>query len=473
MMQLSLAADIVNGVLMGADRQFNGVGIDSRTITHDELFFAIQGAQFDGHDFVANSADAGAIGAVVEQVVDVDISQVKVEDATLALGQLGQNWRARFAIPVLAITGSNGKTSVVNLIRQILLVSAQPLSPTASFNNHWGVPLTLLCLSNRHTHAVIEMGLNRPGELDYLARMAAPTIALITNAAAAHLAGLGDVASVARAKAEIIHGVAEDGIVVLNADDGFFDYWKEYAAPRNVICFSALAACQNVVDVSATEIELQPQQSRFVLHLGKQSSRLTLPLSGNHNIYNALAATAMCYAADIAFDDIVQGLSGAVGVNGRLQTTITAAGAVVINDSFNANPGSIQAAIEVLSLHSGKRVLIVGAMAELGAGATAWHKKIGDLARQAGIERLMILADSSDAGARSNARDYASGFGALAEIFDSVESLVAALQQDNRSNVTLLVKGSKSSAMGRVVAQLQNCGNSAMLSKQNQRGKQC
>ncbi|MEJ2176855.1 MAG: UDP-N-acetylmuramoyl-tripeptide--D-alanyl-D-alanine ligase [Gammaproteobacteria bacterium] len=445
-MNLSSAAEITGGVLIGVDQKFIGVNTDTRQLTPGELFVAIPGENFDGHDFLGAALQRGAVGALVEHAGEEKISQLMVDDTTVALGKLAQSWRSHFNIPVIGITGSNGKTTVTAMVREILSVSHNPLYPLKSFNNQWGVPLTLLKLRDEHTHAVIEMGMNSAGEIDYLSRIARPTIALINNAAAAHLQGLGSVRQVALAKAEILSNLGSEGVAVLNADDASFELWRTYAGERKMVSFGL----QNRADVTATEVQLNSAGSTFCLQAGGDSTKVSLSLAGRHNVMNALAAAAACIALDIDLEQIAKGLRVAEGIAGRLSIFQTNAGAKVIDDSFNANPASTKAAIDVLASHEGKRVLVLGAMAELGAEGEALHAEVGKAAAVAGIDRMVVLADSGNA----DVKGYLRGYGSGAECFDDIEELIDALMSDDLSGTTLLVKGSKSSRMGRVVERL-------------------
>jgi UDP-N-acetylmuramoyl-tripeptide--D-alanyl-D-alanine ligase len=459
-MQMSLAAGIMDAKLIGIDQLFTGVSIDSRVLNQGDLFVAIPGEKFDGHDYITDAVCGGASGAVVERVVENKladrIGQLKVNDTTVALGKLAQNWRCRFDIPLLAVTGSNGKTTVTAMIREILAVNGSPLSPRESFNNQWGVPLTLLKLNQTHSHAVIEMGMNHAGEIDLLTNIARPTVALINNIAAAHLEGLGNLKQVADAKAEIIHGMGDDGVVVLNADDQFYQSLKRRAGQRKVLSFALTHRADCDPDVVSSEIRLAAGQSQFILNIGTHSVAICLPLPGLHNISNALAAATVCHSIGISIDDIVDGLGRVSGVSGRLDICHTPSGATLIDDSFNANPASTLAAINVLSGYQGKRILVLGAMAELGSGGEELHQSAGAAAARCGIEKLLVLAEA----ANSDIAGYLRGFGQTAECFDRLEDLVTALQRElgsaGKSEVTVLVKGSKSSRMGRVVNELKH-----------------
>ena len=446
MMTLSSAAELTGGTLDGADGVFSGVGIDSRTVRQGELFVAIRGDRLDGHDFVADAGYRGAAGALVSRRAEADISQVTVTDTTDALGRLAFHWRRRFDIPVIGITGSNGKTTVTAMVREILSVSGHPLSPRESYNNQWGVPLTLLELAGGHTHAVIEMGMNRTGEIDHLTRIAAPTVALINNAVAAHLEGLGSVRRVAEAKGEIFNGLGPGGTAVLNRDDPNFGLWQALAGERRVLTFGL----ENEADFRGLGVELTPTGSRLSVRSLAGDAEISLAVPGRHNIMNALAAMAACHAVGADPDDLSAGLAAFTGVPGRLRRLCTAGGATLIDDSFNANPGSVSAAIDFLSSQPGRRILVLGAMAELGPSAGEHHAAVGSHARRGGIDRLLVLNDEDN----PDLEGYRRGYGGRAEMFPDVPSLVASLEPEDHSGNVILVKGSKSSRMGRVVRAL-------------------
>ncbi len=445
MMLASEAAKAMRGTLIGLDRRFNGVSIDSRAISKDDVFFAIPGDKYDGHNFVDRALAGGAALTVVEKVADVAISQIKVSDSTIALGNLAKHWRTKFSIPVIGITGSNGKTTVTAMVRHIIGQSHLPLFPEQSYNNQWGVPLTLFKLKE-HSHAVIEMGMNHPGEINYLSQIAEPTIALINNASAAHLEGLGDVEQVAMAKGEIIDALSMDGVVILNADDLFFNFWSRQADSRKIVSFGI----ENKADFSAKNIQLQPASCSFELHAYDESILIDLPLPGYHNVMNVLAAAAASHVAGVSLRDVRDGLLHIEAVSGRLTLMKSEAGANLIDDSFNANPSSMFAAIDVLSQCKGKKILVLGAMAELGDDSEKLHQETAVAAAKAGIDRLLYLNDSDNA----DLKGYQRGFANNGEEFKTVEALIAALSDDDHSNTAILVKGSKSSRMGRVISQL-------------------
>jgi UDP-N-acetylmuramoyl-tripeptide--D-alanyl-D-alanine ligase len=450
MMELSEAARIVNGKLRGIDAVFTAVTTDSRAIDQGDLFIAIPGENFDGHNFVPEAGQKGAAGAIVSSPIDTELAQIEVPDTTRALGELASQWRSRFDIPVLAITGSNGKTTVTAMTASILNHRGNCLSPERSFNNQWGVPLTLLRLKSGHDFAVIEMGTNHMGEIDYLSKITRPTVAVITNVASAHLEGLNSLEQIAEAKAEIFSGLNESGAAVINIDDRFSRQWHDQASVRlkqgRVITFGI----ENPADVSVSNLQPQWFSSAFDLHINEQCQTVTLPLPGRHNVMNALASAAICHAAGVSMADIKEGLESAQGVAGRLDLKQGIRGSLVIDDSYNANPQSIKAGIDVLSEFQGKKILVLGAMAELGQASSQLHREVGQYAKRNGVETLFCLVPKGVA----HGAEYAAGFGEGAQVYDSIDPLVSALENHLDNNVAVLVKGSRSSTMERVVAEI-------------------
>ena len=447
-MALSQAAEMVRGKLHGEDANFSGVGTDSRRIGKNSLFVAIPGERFNGHDFVNDAGTLGASGAMVSELQDSSLPQILVEDTTRALGLLGSQWRSHFELPVAAITGSNGKTTVTAMVASIFRQVGNCLAPEKSFNNQWGMPLTLLKLDEGHDFAVIEMGTNHPGEIDYLSRLARPTIALINNVSAAHVEGLGGVEEIARAKAEIFAGLGHGGIAVLNADDDFFPFWCDQFSGvvdhGRVITFGR----QGGTDISCTDVNLGTSQSRFELKLGSQSVQINLPLPGKHNIMNALAAAAVAHAAGVDLEKIRSGLQAVKGVAGRLKFVRGAGGSRIVDDSYNANPESIKVAIDVLARLPGKKIAVFGIMAELGSSGPGFHHETGDYAREHGIDNLFCYQP----GEAGLAKQYAAGFGPGAILFTDINQMIEAVRQQLTEDVVVLVKGSRSSNMERVVA---------------------
>ena len=438
-MTLAAVATVLQGTLRGPDAEFSGVSTDTRTLARGNLFVALVGPHFDGHGFVSEAAGKGAIGALVSRDLEADIAVVQVADTRLGLGQLAAHWRRQFQIPVIAVTGSNGKTTVKNMIAAILNVVGPTLSTQGNLNNDIGVPLTLLRLRQGDRHAVIEMGMNHPGEIDYLTKLARPTIALINNAAAAHLAGLGSVEAVARAKGEIYAGLAADGIAVINADDAYAGLWRELAAPHRVITFGL----DRPADVSA-EFQLDAGGSTIHLKTPHGGISMRLSLLGRHNVMNALAASSASLAAGVSLADIQAGLEKLRSVTGRLEVKRGLNGARVLDDTYNANPGSLAAGVEVLKAASGERVLVLGDMGELGDAARDIHRRVGLLAKSLGIEQLYAVGELT--------QDAVEAFGKGAQHFTSHEALIENLRACLHAGMTVLVKGSRLMKMERVVA---------------------
>lgn len=457
MMRLAEAARIVRGQLHGADAGFHAVTSDSRHTARGDLFIAIAGDTYDGHAFAAKACHAGAVGALVATKQTMPFPQLEVTDTTAALSDLATNWRARFNPPLVAVTGSNGKTTVAAMLAAIFRQCAPCLQPQHSYNNHWGVPLTLLNLRAEHGYAVIELGISRPGEMAALSQLAQPTIALINNVAPAHLQGFGTVAAVARAKAEILTGLAADGVAVLNRDDLFFPQWLEQAAGR-VITFGLTEAAE----VQARAVVCDGFRTRFELHLsGAPTLPITLPLAGQHNVLNALAAAAAAQAAGIRAAAIAAGLAAVETVRGRLQVMRGWQDATVIDDSYNANPASLRAAIDVLARWSGERVLVLGTMAELGADSVAHHHAIGVYAKQKQITYLYVLAADDECDDHSNdhsdAGGYATGFDGAAgrtRVYTKLADLTARVTAHMHPTTAVLIKGSRRARMERVVARV-------------------
>jgi UDP-N-acetylmuramoyl-tripeptide--D-alanyl-D-alanine ligase len=447
MMSLLEAAQATGGRVLGEAVVIAGVTTDSRAIATGDLFVALKGERFDGHAFVADSIRRGAAAAMVSVPVEADIAipQVVVDDTRLALGRLAADWRARFALPLVALTGSNGKTTVKEMIAAILAHHCddpgEVLATGGNYNNDIGMPLTLLKLRDRHRYAVIEMGMNHAGEIDYLTRIAQPTVALVNNAHRAHVGLLGDVEGIARAKGEIYAGLRAGGIAVVNADDAFAGYWKELNLDRRVITFGL----GEDADVRG---HLEGEQLRLVTPT--DAFAVTLQVTGEHNARNATAACAAAYALEIPPHAIQQGLNGFAGVPGRQQRRTASGGAAVIDDTYNANPDSMKAAAKVLAQTPGRKVFVMGDMGELGAGAAAMHAEVGAYAKTLGIERLLALGDAS--------REAVSAFGAGATHFDTLDALLEAARREDRPGTTILVKGSRFMQMERVAADLAGGG---------------
>ena len=451
MMDLYEAAQATGGTATTEGHGFTGVSTDSRSIAAGELFVALRGERFDGHDYVRDVLARGAAAALVDHAWAAQHGQglplVHVADTRIALGRLGGYWRGRFDIPLIGITGSNGKTTVKEMCAAIMREherrdDLEPmesvLATTGNLNNDIGLPLMLLRLHAGHRAAVIEMGMNHPGEIAWLTRLARPTVALVNNAQRAHLEGLGTLTDVARAKGEIFEGLAGDGVAIINADDPHARLWRELAARRPVVSFGLDVDA----DVRATA---RPRgfASMVTLTAAQGTVEFELPAPGRHNARNAAAAAAACLAAGVSLGTVAEALSRYEGIKGRLQQKAGAKGALVIDDTYNANPDSMRAAIDVLAQVLGKRILVMGDMGETGAAAGQFHDEIGGHAKSAGIDRLFALGELSEAAAHN--------FGEGAAHFGKVEDLVKALVAELGPRVTVLVKGSRFMRMERVV----------------------
>lgn len=442
-LRLSAAAGLVDGVAVGDDVAFTAVVTDSRRLSSGMLFVALIGPNFDGHDFVAAARERGACAALVSRPVDDPLPQVRVADTRLALGRLAAAWRSRFTGPLIALTGSNGKTTLKEMIAAILRRRGPTLATEGNLNNDIGVPLTLLRLSGEHAYAVIEMGANHHDEIAYLTALARPDVAIVNNAGPCHLEGFGDVAGVARGKGEIFQGLGPDGVAVINRDDPYADYWASLNPGRRIVDFGLdrTAAVQGQV--------LDPTSNRFRLSSTAGTIDVALPLPGRHNVRNALAAAAATLAVGATLDDVRQGLESLRGVGGRMQSLQGRHGGAVIHDAYNANPASLAAALQAIGAEPGRKWLVLGDMRELGPAADELHAGSGRDARAAGFERLYAVGEHSRAAA------LAFGDG---RHFTSVDALIAELTADLRgdgdSPPVVLVKGSRGMRMERVVVAL-------------------
>ena len=438
-MSLALSADVLKGTLHGRDAQFVGASTDTRKLRKGELFVAIEGERFDGHHFLAEAINAGAAGALLARDMQTQLPHVVVPDTRYALGELAAFWRSQFSIPLIGITGSNGKTTVKEMIASIMWRRGHGCVTQGNFNNDIGMPLTLLRLRERDKYAVIEMGMNHKGEINYLTRLARPTVALINNAAEAHLAGLGTVEDVARAKGEIYAGLAIDGVAVINAEDAFCDLWKTLAKPHRTLTFGIERSADFVARYS-----LNRGGSAVHIETPQGNIDVRLPLLGRHNVLNALGATAASLAAGATIQDIVPALEKLKAIAGRLEVKEGVSGACVIDDTYNANPASLAAGLQVLKDFSGERVLVLGDMGELGPQAPALHERVGELARTLGIQRLYGFGEL--------ARHAGTKFGRGSRHFEVPEALIDALHECMHAEMTVLIKGSRSMRMERIVA---------------------
>ena len=486
MMRLSQAAAAVAGELAGQDREFFAVSTDTRTIKAGDLFIALKGEHFDGASFAEQAIAAGAAGVMVNAAAQSNAAPaIHVADTRLALGRLAAHWRSRFMIPVIAITGSNGKTTVKEMTAAILraALASQAPSPQASpagregtaagptpvptptlptcgeganaeptpidgvlategnLNNDIGCPQMMLRLRASHAYAVLEMGMNHPGEIRYLSRLASPDVALVNNAQSAHIGLMGSVRAIAEAKGEIFEGLGEQGTAVINADDPHADYWRGLNAGRRVLSFGLAAGADVRGDYRAGAFG-----GALEVACARGSARIALQVPGEHNARNALAALACALAVGVELPVAAAALAGFSGVKGRLQRVPALHGGLFIDDSYNANPDSTRAALAVLARQGGHRYFVLGNMGELGEAGPAMHAQIGLAARAAGVERLFGLGDL--------AREAVKAFGAGGTHYARIEELLADVENALAPDVTVLVKGSRAMQMERVVKSL-------------------
>jgi len=427
--------------ISGSDAEIVGVSTDTRTVQPGNLFVALKGERVDGHAFVAAARERGATAALVSRHVAVDLPQLVVADTQIALGDIARRWRLCCAARVVGLTGSNGKTTVKSLTHEILSRAGSCHATQGNLNNEIGLPLMLCALPDDARYAVLEMGAGKPGDIEYLAHIAHADVALVNNVAPAHLERMHSLQGVAETKGAIYSALDDRGIAVVNADDAFAGYFIGLAGARRVLRFSLDGEAEirgRVLSDGAAQ--------RLAITTPLGDCEVTLALPGRHNARNALAATALALAAGASMSHVEAGLGAATPVAGRLARHRIGNGAVLIDDSYNANPGSMRAAIDTLAGIAGTRWLVLGDMAELGAGSADLHREVGAYASERGIERLCTV------GLRSRA--IAEGFGARAEHFADQASLVEALRGSADGNTTILVKGSRSSAMDRVVTAL-------------------
>jgi UDP-N-acetylmuramoyl-tripeptide--D-alanyl-D-alanine ligase len=450
--RLALAdvARATGGVLAGPDVEVDGVGTDSRTLAAGALYVALRGERFDGHRFIEAAAARGARAALVSEAGAAahGLPLVRVADTRASLGALGAWWRNRFAVPLVALTGSSGKTTVKEMLACVLRAhagDAAVLATQGNLNNDIGVPLTLLRLRDTHRYAIVEMGMNHEGEIRHLTGLARPGVALVINAGRAHLGELGSVEAIARAKGEIFEGLDADGIAVLNADDVFLSYWTGLNGGRRIVDFGL----DRPAAVSG-RYRRHDFGSEIVLKAPPGEVTVTLRVGGEHNVRNALAATAVAIALDVPLAAVAAGLNAFRGVRGRLERKQAIAGATLIDDTYNANPESVQAALDVLAGMPGRRVLVLGDMGELGAAAAALHAGIGTHARAAGIDRLLAVGEHAGRAVES--------FGSGGRHYPRIEELLADLEGTLAPDVTVVVKGSRFMQMERVVQRIEQAG---------------
>jgi UDP-N-acetylmuramoyl-tripeptide--D-alanyl-D-alanine ligase len=445
------AANLVGGKLIGEDRPYGCVSTDSRTLKPGSLFVALRGPNFNGAEFVAAAAARGAIGALVDSAAAASgISQVLVPDTLRALQELAKAWRVEFNLPVVAVAGSNGKTTAKEMTAAILSRVGVCMATRGNLNNHIGVPVTLMRLESSHRSAVIEMGANRIGDVAELMRLAQPTVGLITNAGAEHLEGFGSLDGVAKGEGETVACLDASATAIINADDAYAGYWRGVATAGRIISFGVHAEADFKARNVIQGIERGEFATRFMLSCPLGERLITLKVGGAHNVGNALAASAAASAAGASLDEIVAGLADFRAVSGRLQLKPGTRGSWIIDDSYNANPSSVRAGLEVLRSLSSVNWLVLGDMAELGESAEDSHAHMGRYARECGVKRMFAIGPLSTRAVET--------FGSGGEWFPDVDLLIRRLQSELSAGVTVLVKGSRINRLERVVQALTGGG---------------
>jgi UDP-N-acetylmuramoyl-tripeptide--D-alanyl-D-alanine ligase len=444
MMSLREASTAIGAKAMGEDVRFLSVSTDSRTLARGALFVALRGERFDGHRFLDAARERGAAAAMVDEdsnAGSLRMPRLVLRDTRLGLGRLAAHWRARFDIPLIAVTGSNGKTTVKEMIAAILRAhfgDARVLATEGNLNNDIGLPLTLLGLRDAHRAAVVELGMNHSGETAALAAIASPTVALVNNAQREHQEFMKGVAEVAREHGAVFDALRESGVAVINADDEFAGYWRGLLSGRRVRDFGVERPAQvSGRRTPGSMVELQTPEGR---------ASIELHADGRHNVSNACAAAACALAAGVSLGAVAKGLAAFRPVSGRMQRLAARSGARLIDDSYNANPDSVRAAIDVLAAEPGTRFLLLGDMGEVGERGADFHEEVGRYARERGVDRLYALGDLC--------RSAAEAFGKGARHFETVEELIAAARGEVVANTVALVKGSRFMRMERVVQAL-------------------
>jgi len=440
-MRLQEIQKLTGGQLCGADAAFNSVSIDTRTLQAEDLFIAISGEQFNGNRFVKAAAEKQAVAAITSEKVEVSLPTLQVEDSRIALGKLGACNRELSEARVIALTGSQGKTTVKEMTASILTHCGEVLKTKGNLNNDFGVPLTLIKLEEKHQFAVIELGANAPGEIAYISALTKPHIVHITNIAPTHLEGFGDLDGVARAKGEIWESLADDGIAVLNLDDAYGGQWMETLKSRNFVSISALGKANADFKVSDLQFD-DARHSTFNLMPPLGSVEIKLSLPGQHNVANALAAAALSMQVGAELSDVKKGLESMQSVNGRMQTQTGLKNSTLIDDSYNASPSSFQAAIDVLAQHEGTTIIAMGEMGELGVEAEKAHKDIGIYAKEKGIDYLFGIGALSEFALR--------GFAGEGKISSDLDALAQHIKPMLNQQAKVLIKGSRSSGMDKL-----------------------
>lgn len=433
-MALSEIAAVLDCPVPKRDVTIDQIVTDSRKVRYGALFAALPGSQADGHDFAGPAVQMGAAALLVSRRLDIEVPQLLVDDVLRALGQLAAMLRRKLDPKVVGITGSNGKTTIKEMVSAILRQDAEVLATQGNYNNELGLPLSLFCLEPAHQFAVLEMGASKAGDIEYLARIAQPDVGLVSNVGPAHLKGFGDEKGVALAKGEIYAALPESGWAVMNADEPWLSTWKALNAAGNCLTFGFDPGSDIRVIGEAAAARLQTPRGEM---------ELSLSLPGRHNLMNAAAAAAAALALGTGLQQIRRGLESVEPVPGRLQKISSNAGWTVIDDTYNANPASLYSALQVLADMQGKSWLVLGDMKELGLSSRKMHREVGEAAKAMGVARLFttgeMAAETSDA------------FGVGAEHFSDRQELISALREALQPGVTCLIKGSRSMGMESVV----------------------
>ncbi len=443
--KLSELAKQINGTLHGSDLDFTAISTDTRTLEAGQLFWVIRGPQFDAHQFIEQAQAKGAIASVVDHAIETTQPFIVVKDTRHALGEFAKHHRQRFNLPVIAVTGSCGKTTTKALMSSIFSLAGSTLCPEQSFNNEIGLPLTLLRLNEMHHYAILELGSNHPGEIAVLTAIAQPLLAGITNIAPVHVEGFGDLQGIAREKRSIFQGLDPSGIAIINIDEPLITDHLTLLPSQKKITFGLHSSAQ----ITAKEVSLDIEgQLQFCLITPQDQGKVKLKLLGEHNLNNALFAAAAAYALEIPFKTIIQGLEDCNPVGKRLNRLKGLHDSVIINDGYNANPTAIIAAINLLAGYRGRRILVLADMAELGPQAKHYHYQVGEAALNAGIDMLYTLGELSEYAAQ--------GFGSAARHYRDRQRLIVDLKSELQKDVTVLVKGSKPQRMWEIAEALLN-----------------
>ncbi|MAJ91451.1 MAG: UDP-N-acetylmuramoyl-tripeptide--D-alanyl-D-alanine ligase [Legionellales bacterium] len=437
-MLLSEAAKAVGSPLTEKDATFSGCSTDSRTIKKGNLFIALKGEYFDGHEYISVAEKNGASSLIIDHEVSNTKPFIKVKDTRVAMGLLAKCWREKITIPLIAITGSNGKTTVKEMVTSILSTISKVHSTSDNLNNDIGVPKTLFGLNKDHRYGVIEMGANHLGEIGWLSKITSPNIAVITQCAPAHLEGFKNIESIAKAKAEIYTGLQSSGIAVINADDAYADFWKNSCKKIKQVTFGIESES---ADIRAKNIKLSANKLfiSFSLITNDDSIQISLPLIGHHNVMNALAAAACCSSLNISLQTIKKGLESVRPIKGRLEIKTGKNKSRIIDDTYNANPTSLDAGIKTLCNFQGTRFIVLGDMGELGEKAVKFHEDVGIDAKRKNIDGLFTIGKLSMNAAKS--------FGQGAFHFSSHDELGRALIKILDKNSNILIKGSRAMKM--------------------------